>query len=89
MGPNGPDGKTIPKMGSLYSLTKRNLKKHASEIGISNGLAWNTKTRKMYYIDTLFPGVYQYDYDPKAGNICKNKNIFVFSFVIKWFFSKS
>lgn len=71
MGPNGPDGKTIPQRGSLYSLTKMNLKKHASEIGISNGLAWNTKTQKMYYIDTLFPGVYQYDYEPETGNICK------------------
>lgn len=74
MGPNGPDGKVIPNKGSLYSLTGRDLKKHVSEIGISNGLAWNTKTKKMYYIDTLFPGVYQYDYDPETNNICKKQN---------------
>lgn len=71
MGPYGVDGKTIPISGNLYSLSCRHVKRHLTNIGISNGLAWNTKTNKMYYIDTLFPGIYQFDYDHATGHICK------------------
>lgn len=71
MVPLGSDRNVASKKGSLYSLSGRVLKKHISEIGISNGLAWNTKSNKMYYIDTTFPGVYQYDFDAKEGDICK------------------
>ncbi|XP_018331278.1 regucalcin [Agrilus planipennis] len=78
MGPTGPDGVTIPKMGSLYSLSRRTIKKHEGNVSISNGCAWNIKTRKMYYIDTLFPGVYEYDYDLNTGDISNRKVIFEF-----------
>lgn len=71
MGPADSHGQTIPNRGSLYSLSSKSVKKHLSNIGISNGLAWNTKTNKMYYVDTLFPGLYQFDYDPATGNIGK------------------
>lgn len=72
MGPTGPDGKTIPICGNLYSLSHRQVKRHLTNIGISNGLAWDTKTNKMYYIDTLFPGIYEFDYDHGTGHICKH-----------------
>ena len=39
-------------------------------IGISNGLAWNEATGKMYYIDSIDLDIKEYDVD-KHGNICK------------------
>lgn len=79
MGPNGPDGEVIPGKGSLFSVSGRTLSKHASGIGISNGLAWNIAKGKMYYIDTLFPGVYQYDFNSTTGNISNKTVIFDFN----------
>ncbi|CAH0557444.1 unnamed protein product [Brassicogethes aeneus] len=78
MGPADENGDTIPGRGSLYSYSKGLLLKHETNIGISNGLAWDVKENKMYYIDTLFPGVYQYDYDPKTGTICNRTCVFDF-----------
>ncbi|CAH1966919.1 unnamed protein product [Acanthoscelides obtectus] len=61
MGPPGPDGNIMPRRGALYCLANGQLQKHECNIGISNGLAWNTELKKMYYIDTLEPCVFQYD----------------------------
>ncbi|CAG9833814.1 unnamed protein product [Diabrotica balteata] len=77
MGPAGADGETIPQRGALYSVEKGSVKKHLSNIGISNGLAWNTKKMKMYYLDTLQPKVFQYDIT-KDGAISNEKVIFEF-----------
>ncbi|XP_054728968.1 regucalcin-like isoform X3 [Anastrepha obliqua] len=38
-----------------------------TDVGISNGLAWNEQTKKMYYIDTSDCNVKEYDYDFDAG----------------------
>lgn len=62
MGPVDIEGNITPGKGSLYSLQNGVIKKHECGIGCSNGLAWNTKEMKMYYIDTLVPAVFQYDY---------------------------
>lgn len=62
MGPPDSSGNVIKGRGSLYSLDRGTVKKHAIDIGISNGLAWNTDAKKMYYIDTLEPVVYQYNF---------------------------
>lgn len=42
-----------------------------SELGLPNGLTWNLKKKKFYYIDSLAYDVREYDYDEKTGNICK------------------
>lgn len=39
-------------------------------VGISNGLAWNEKTNKFYYIDSVDSDVKEFDYDPVTGNLC-------------------
>nr|CAH7744474.1 unnamed protein product [Callosobruchus chinensis] len=77
MGPTSEDGTTENHKGALYSLTKGTLKKHESNIGISNGLAWDTKTNKMYYIDTLVPCVFQYDIS-KDGTLSNKTVVFDF-----------
>lgn len=71
MGPPGFDGNIIRGRGSLYCLDKGNVKKREANIGISNGLAWDTNTMKMYYNDTLDPVVYQYDFTD-CGSISEN-----------------
>lgn len=38
-------------------------------IQISNGLAWNEKRGKMYYINSCDYNVAEFDYDPSTGNI--------------------
>lgn len=42
------------------------------EIGVSNGLTWNEKTNKFYYIDSCDLDVKEFDYDPKTGSICES-----------------
>ncbi|KAJ8944501.1 hypothetical protein NQ318_011759 [Aromia moschata] len=77
MGPVDSERNIIPGQGSLYSLEKGVLKKHEGNIGCSNGLAWNTKEMKMYYIDTLVPEVAQYDIS-ETGTISNKTRVFDF-----------
>lgn len=51
-----------------------------SEIGVSNGLTWNEKTNKFYYIDSCDLDVKEFDYDPKSGNICESELNFLMNF---------
>nr|XP_022906695.1 regucalcin [Onthophagus taurus] len=77
MGPEPEIGKLEPEMGSLYTLIgKAEVKKHLSKVSIANGLAWNTKLKKMYYIDSPKRTVDQYDYDIVKGTITNRKVIF-------------
>lgn len=61
------------RLGSLYSFTKNGgftvLK---PKIGCSNGLTWNEKTKKFYYIDSVDLDVKEFDWDPKTGQLCKD-----------------
>lgn len=71
MGPEPEIGKLEHEKGSLYTLiNKKSVKKHLSKVSISNGLAWNMKLKKMYYIDSPLRTIDQYDYDSKKGEIC-------------------
>lgn len=60
-----------PAKGSLYSFGPNSqFVKRWSDIRISNGLAWNDKISKFYYIDTLKEVIDQYDFDINTGSIC-------------------
>lgn len=52
-----------PEMGNLYLVNKKRFKKLFNNIGISNGLAWNTDETKLYWADTLAKKVYKFSYD--------------------------
>lgn len=70
MGPEPEIGKLEPEKGTLYTLSgKYRVKPHLTKVSISNGLAWNTKINKMYYIDSPRRTVDQYDYDAETGSI--------------------
>lgn len=58
--------------GSLFSLTSRNtVKTQLTEVSIANGLAWNMKLNKFYYIDSPLKRIDQFDFDINNGTICK------------------
>jgi gluconolactonase len=65
--------KTEP-LGSLYTFdNKRQLKSQVDNIKIANGLAFNDKTKKMFYIDSLKGTVDQFDFDITTGSVSNRK----------------
>lgn len=65
------------RLGALYKFTKDGVfHKLKSNIGISNGLAWNEKTNKFYYIDSCALDVKEHSYNPVTGEICKISHSF-------------
>lgn len=72
MGLEPVPGEVELNRGSLFSLTsKKTCKTHLTKVSIANGLAWNTKLNKFYYIDSPLRRVDQFDYDMKNEEICK------------------
>lgn len=58
--------------GAFYKFAAgESLAKLREPVRISNGLAWNEKTKKFYYIDSCDLDVKEFDYDLKTGNLCK------------------
>lgn len=60
--------------GSLYSFDHAfKLKSHLKDLGISNGLAWSSDNRLMFFIDSLSKRVYVFDYDLQNGEISNQR----------------
>lgn len=58
--------------GSLYRFDpEHGVKQLRKNVFISNGLTWNLKTNKFYYIDSCSHDVKEYDYDISSGDICE------------------
>lgn len=58
--------------GTFYRYIKgEGVKGLLHKVHCSNGLAWNEKENKFYFIDSIKLDVKEFDYDPKSGNICK------------------
>lgn len=56
------------RTGNFYGVDEfGKYKQFLEKIGISNGLAWNEKTKKFYYNDTYDNKVREFDYDFKTG----------------------
>lgn len=65
------------RLGMLFKYTRGGkVEMIKDDIGISNGLCWNEKRKKFYFIDTTDYDVKEYDYDIKTGVICNPKIIF-------------
>ncbi|XP_053948666.1 regucalcin-like [Anastrepha ludens] len=65
------------RFGELYKYEKGGkVSVVKTDVGISNGLAWNEQTKKMYYIDTADYEVKEYDYDFDAGVPSNPKVVF-------------
>lgn len=60
------------RYGELYTYEKGGkVGVIKSDVGISNGLTWNDKIKKFYYVDTMDYEVKEYDYDLKTGKASK------------------
>lgn len=57
------------RRGKFYKYNGGSMEVIKDNIGISNGLAWNEETKKMYYIDTADFNVKEYDYDFTLGEL--------------------
>ncbi|KAK9887348.1 hypothetical protein WA026_022018 [Henosepilachna vigintioctopunctata] len=69
----------VPDEGILYKFTKTNYQNPLpviAPVNISNGLAWNKKNDKFFYIDTPTRKVVSYDYDDLKGEITNKKVVF-------------
>nr|XP_017023439.1 regucalcin [Drosophila kikkawai] len=84
--PNGRFyGGTMADSGDIFTQWKGELYKWQAggkpqvlkeAVGISNGLAWDVKAKKFYFIDTNNNEVEAYDYDQSTGAISNRKVIF-------------
>ena len=77
-GTMGPEDKAEEKLGSLYSVSGKSVRKHMCSIGISNGIAFSQCGCWMYYIDSSFNGIYKFKFDEKEGDIANREVIFEF-----------
>lgn len=60
------------EQGSLYCLyTDGTVNKHNEKVTISNGLAWSSDNKQMYYIYSIPGKVYGMDYDIETGTFSK------------------
>jgi len=63
--------------GNLYKLDLDNsLTRWVTGVGTSNGLAWSSDNRTMFYIDTNTGKVDAFDYDISQGAIANRRTIF-------------
>ncbi len=66
--------KDKPSKGALYCLdTDHSVKPLLSEVSISNGLAWSSDNKIMYYIDTPTQQVVAFDYEIETGAISERR----------------
>lgn len=58
--------------GALYTFAaNESVTTLRDPVRISNGLAWNEKKNKFYFIDSCDLNVKEFNYDPATGSICK------------------
>ncbi len=69
----------VNKKGKLYSYYEGNYTKLLDEITISNGIAFASDNKIMYYIDTPTKKVVKYDYDLENGSITNKTDLIEFN----------
>lgn len=61
------------RVGTLYNFNNvTGLEALKAGVGISNGLTWDVKRRKFYYIDSVTRDIKQFDYNALTSEICKS-----------------
>jgi sugar lactone lactonase YvrE len=64
--------------GAVFRLnTDGSLDRPMSNITIPNGTTWNKDDTKMYFADSPFKTIYQFDFDSKTGAISNKRPFFV------------
>ena len=65
---------------ALYRFASQRLDRMASDITVSNGLAWSADARTMYWADTQVHAVYAMDYDIGDGSLSRRRVFAQFPF---------
>ncbi|CAL8113457.1 unnamed protein product [Orchesella dallaii] len=65
-------------IGSLYRVTNT-IQQVVSNVGTSNGIAWNKANTLMYYIDTPTRKVDVFDFNDEEGTISNRRTVFDFN----------
>lgn len=67
--------------GSFFSFSKSAGLKYISErqVAISNGITWDEKRNKMFYIDSLARNVKEYDYNQSTSDVSNGKVLIDFN----------
>ncbi|XP_071444120.1 regucalcin-like, partial [Hetaerina americana] len=79
MGPILNEGVIPPGRASLYSFGgkhKQDLRRHISGVSVSNGIAWSSNNRSMYYIDSPTCTIEVFDFDLENGNISNRRDLY-------------
>lgn len=62
---------SAPANSSLYRYSKKKgLKVMLNHVKISNGIAFNARRKKCYYIDSCLYNVREFDWNPNTGALC-------------------
>lgn len=62
--------------GDLYCLdTDGSLHKRLEKLTVSNGLAWSSDHKTMYFIESVPGQIMAFDYDVTTGNICNKRTV--------------
>jgi len=70
------DGVRVERAGSLYCLyPDMTIRTMLPGVTTSNGLAWSSDGKTMYYIDTGNPSVFAFDYEVETGDIDGRRQI--------------
>ncbi|XP_001186139.3 regucalcin [Strongylocentrotus purpuratus] len=74
--PTKSSAETEKGQGSLFCLHHdKKLNECVQNVDISNGLAWSSDRKTMYYIDSLTYGVDAFDYNIKTGEIANRRQV--------------
>jgi pyruvate kinase len=73
----GPEDKTdvfVNKTGTFYRFDNmQNFVGIKMDIGISNGMAWNERAGKFYYIDSTSYDIKEFDYNEETGALSNER----------------
>lgn len=61
------------RIGNFYRFENGTPTKLRGNISVSNGLAWDERRNKFYYIDSADFDIKEFDYDPSSGTISNEK----------------
>ncbi len=65
-----------PEQGSLYRIeTDLRITRVVEGVSISNGLAWSTDRRTLYYVDSPIRTVDAFDFDPATGEVANRRPV--------------
>jgi sugar lactone lactonase YvrE len=63
--------------GSLYSLeADGRVIKRMDDVGVSNGIAWSSDERTMYFIDSPRFAIFAFDFEKSTGTISNRRTVF-------------